>query len=57
MTEAQYQSRRHELTVQAMHLRSIHCPLSARARIRKIAELDLEHRGIPKATTFKNFNY
>lgn len=44
MTEAQYQSRRHELAVQAMHLRSIHCPLSARARIRKIAELDLEHR-------------
>lgn len=57
MTEEQYQSRRHELAVEAMYLRSIRCPLSAKARIRKIAELDLEHKGIPKETTFKNFNY
>lgn len=57
MTEEKYQSYRHQLTVESLELRKRRCYLSAKARIRKIAELDLEHKGIPKEETLQKFNY
>lgn len=57
MTEEAYFNQRHKLVEEVMFLRQRHCNLSARARIRKIADLDFEQRGIDRSVTYKNFNY
>ena len=57
MTEEQYQARRRELALEVVELRSKRLHLTARARIRKIAELDYQFKGTPKEETLKRFNY
>lgn len=57
MSEKQYKEYRAKLINEFWFLRSRHCPLSAKARVRKIAELDHEQKGVPKEITFDKFNY
>ena len=57
MTLERYQEQRNQLLMEILRLRTIHCPLSAKARIRKIADLDLEHRGIPREKTLASLGY
>lgn len=56
MTE-RYEERRRELVIEANNLRKIRCYLSAKARIRKIAQLDLKYKGVPIEETYDKFNY
>lgn len=57
MTEQYYIARRTELETEVTRLRQIHCHLCARARIRKIADLDYEVKGIDREITKQKFNY
>ena len=57
MNITRYQEQRNQLLMEILRLRTIHCPLSAKARIRKIANLDLEHRGIPREKTLASLGY
>jgi ArsR family metal-binding transcriptional regulator len=57
MTESQYVQRRRELAIEVMELKSIRCNLAAKARIRKIAALDKEFKGVDVEVTKKNFGY
>ena len=57
MNTTRYQEQRNQLLMEILRLRTIHCPLSAKARIRKIANLDLEHRGIPREKTMASLGY
>lgn len=57
MTEEVYYERRRELIREQHFLRSRHCNLAARARIRKIAELDSSFKGTPYDETLQRFNY
>ena len=57
MTEQYYIARRTELEEEIVRLRQIHCHLCARARIRKIADLDYEVKGIDREETMRKFNY
>ena len=57
MTEAQYAERRRELALEVVELRAIRCNLAAKARIRQIATLDKEFKGIDPEVTKNRFNY
>ena len=57
MTEQYYIARRTELEAEIVRLRQIHCHLCAKARIRKIAELDFTVKGIDKEITKQKYNY
>lgn len=57
MTEKNYTHRRAELVSQLNTMLSLRLWLCARARIRKIADLDYEHRGIDREVTKEMFNY
>ena len=52
-----YEERRRELVLEANELRKIRCHLSAKARIGKIAQLDLKYKGVPIEETYEKFNY
>lgn len=53
-TYIQYRSR---LVSEFWFLRSKRLYLSARARVRKIADLDFAYSGIPREQTFHEFHY
>ena len=57
MNEEQYAARRAQLIKEYNHLISSHCHLCAKARVRKIAELDYEVKGIDKEETKRSFRY
>lgn len=57
MTQQQYLVRLSALEDDVIRLRNIHCNLSAKARIRKIAKLELEFNGIPEQKTLEKYNY
>ena len=57
MNTEQYNERRKELVNEYWFLKSKRLYLSAKARLRKIADLDFEQKGTPKAETLQKFNY
>ena len=57
MSEENYTSTRAGLVREFWFLKSKRLYMSAKARVRKIAELDLEYKGIPREETLKKFNY
>ena len=57
MNEEQYTARRAQLVKEYNHLISSHCHLCAKARFRKIADLDYEVKGIDKEETKRSFRY
>lgn len=57
MTEEQFTEIRAKLVSEFWFLKSKRLYLSAKARIRKIADLDYVHRGVPREDTFQKFNY
>lgn len=57
MNEEQYTARRAQLVKEYNHLVSSHCHLCAKARVRKIADLDYEVKGIDKEETKRSFGY
>lgn len=57
MNEEQYTARRAQLVKEYNHLVSNHCHLCAKARVRKIADLDYEVKGIDKEETKRSFRY
>ena len=57
MNEDYYREQRAELVKQFWFLKSKRLYMSAKARVRKIAELDLEFKGTPKEETYSRFNY
>ena len=57
MNEDYYREQRAELVKQFWFLKSKRLYLAAKARVRKIAELDFEFKGIPKEETLKKFKY
>lgn len=57
MIEERYKEKRAALVREFWFLKSKHCRLSAKARVRKIAELDLENKDIPIEKTLERFNY
>jgi len=52
-----YEEIRAQLVTELEFNLSIHCKLNARARIRKIADLDYEVKGIDREETMRKFNY
>lgn len=52
-----YTRRRADLMRQLWFECKLHHRLNARARIRRIADLDYQHLGIPKEETYRQFNY
>lgn len=56
-SESYYIARRTALVREFMRLRDLHLWRCAAARVRTIAKLDLEHRGIPIQTTYSIFGY
>lgn len=57
MTQQQYLVRKSALEDDIIRLRMIHCNLSAKARIRKIAKLEFDFNGIPEKETLEKYNY
>ena len=57
MTEEQYTAQRAKLVSEFWYLKSKRLFLSAKARIRKIADLDFEQKGIDREITKQKFNY
>lgn len=57
MNNNDYKTKRHNMVVETERLLSIHCRLCAKARIRKIAELDYEFKGTDREITKQSFNY
>jgi hypothetical protein len=57
MNEIQYNIRRQELIKEMENLINSHCHLCAKARIRKIADLDFEYKGIDREQTKKSLGY
>ena len=57
MSEEQYTAQRAKLVNEFWFLKSKRLYLSARARVRKIADLDYEQCGIDRAITKEKFNY
>lgn len=57
LSEERYTETRAELVRDFWFLKSKRCKLAAKARIRKIADLDFEQLGIPRETTLNKFNY
>ena len=57
MTQHQYASQRAKLLKEFCFLKSQRLFLSAKARIRRIAQLDFEYDGTPIEKTKRIFNY
>ena len=57
MSEDNYRELRAGLVREFWFLRSKRLYMSARARVRKIADLDFEYRGIDREITKRRFNY
>ena len=57
MTEEKYNELRTKLVNEFWFLKSRKLYLSAKARIRKIADLDFEQKGINRDVTYQKFNY
>lgn len=57
MTEEKYTEQRAKLVNEFWFLKSKRLFLSAKARIRKIADLDFEQKGIDREITLEKFNY
>ena len=57
MTQEQYTQKRYQLVREFWFLKSKRLYLSARARVRKIADLDFQYDGIPREVTLKKFHY
>lgn len=57
MSEEYFRNTRAELVKQFWFLKSKRMYMSAKARVRKIADLDFEHLGVPKEETLKKFKY
>lgn len=57
MTEEKYNEQRTKLVNEFWFLKSKKLYLSAKARIRKIADLDFEQKGINRDVTYQKFNY
>ena len=57
MNKDNYNRKRYELICEVDRLISIHCRLCAKARIRKIADLDYEFKGTEREITKQSFNY
>jgi hypothetical protein len=57
MSEEQYTQQRAKLVNEFWFLKSKRLYLSARARIRKIADLDYEQLGVDREVTKQKFNY
>ena len=57
LSEDRYTETRAELVRDFWFLKSKRCKLAAKARIRKIADLDFEQNGTPREKTLEKFNY
>ena len=57
MTEQQFTAQRAKLVNEFWFLKSKRLFLSAKARIRKIDDLDYQHNGIDREVTKQKFNY
>ena len=57
MTEEQFTTQRAKLVNEFWYLKSKRLFLSAKARIRKIADLDYQYKGIDRETTKQKFCY
>jgi len=57
MTEEKYNEQRTKLVNEFWFLKSKKLYLSAKARIRKIADLDFEQKDINRDVTYQKFNY
>jgi hypothetical protein len=57
MTEQQFTAQRAKLVNEFWFLKSKRLFLSAKARIRKIADLDFQYKGIAREVTKQKFNY
>lgn len=57
MSEENYTSTRAGLVREFWFLKSKRLYMSAKARVRAIARLYLEYKGIPKEDTYQKFNY
>ena len=57
MTEDNFRMQRAKLVRDFWFLKSKRCYLSAKARVRAIAKLDLEYNGTPISDTYQKFNY
>lgn len=57
MTEEKYNEQRSKLVNEFWFLKSKKLYLSAKARIRKIADLDFEQKGIDREITLDKFKY
>lgn len=57
MTDQHYTALSAQLISELWREIAMHHRLNARARIRRIADLDYQHLGIPKEETYRQFNY
>jgi len=57
MNEEYFREQRANLVREFWFLKSKRCYLAAKARIRAIARLDLEYKGIPIEKTYEKFGY
>jgi hypothetical protein len=57
MTKELYTEMRANLVREFWFLKSKRLYMSAKARVRKIADLDLEYSGTPREYTYQKFNY
>lgn len=57
MSEDYFREQRTKLVREFWFLKSKRCYLAAKARVRKIADLDFEFKGIPKEETLRKFSY
>ena len=57
MTEGQYTEQRARLVNEFWFMKSKRLHLTAKARVRAIADLDYEYAGIDREETKKKFNY
>jgi hypothetical protein len=52
-----FREQRAKLVREFWFLKSKRLYMSAKARVRKIADLDMEHKGIPREVTLEKFHY
>lgn len=57
MTDQHYTALRAQLIAELWREIAMHHRLNARARIRRIADLDYQHLGIPKEETYELLHY
>lgn len=57
MDKERYTTLRAQLVSELWREIGMHHRFNARARIRRIADLDFQHLGVPKEETLRQFNY